>query len=115
MSKTSPPIASLSGLGLPQPLLIFLNQLWIRSGGNVDLIAEVEATQVAEDGGNRTHRCYRDEIDALEGELAQLKRQNRNLENMVLELTDCISQSKNTNRLIEQKLNELTERYDSGA
>lgn len=113
-NKANPPIAALSGLNLPQPLLTFLNQLWLRTGGNVDVISDIEVQQTAEDGGNRTYRRYRDEIDELTGLIAEQKRYSRSLEQQVLDLIDVVHQAKTRNRLLEQQINEIIERIDIG-
>lgn len=114
-NKANPPIAALSGLGLPVPLLTFLNQLWVRTGGNIDLISDIEVSQTLEDGGNRTYRRYRDEIDDLQGQLAEQKRHSRNLEQQIYMLIEMVDQAKTRNRKLEQNLNEIIERVDSGA
>ena len=114
-NKANPPIASLSGLGLPPPLLTFLNQLWVRTGGNVDIISDIEVSQTTEDGGNRTYRKNQDELADLESRLVQVRKQNKLLEQMVYELMNTVGNSKNKNRQLEQKLNEIIERFDSGA
>lgn len=113
-NKANPPIASLSGLNLPPALLQFLNQLWIRTGGSVDLISDIEASQTGEDGGNRTYRRFRDEIDDLQGMIAEQKRYSRSLEQQVLDLIDVVHQAKTRNRTLEQQLNEIIERVDAG-
>lgn len=38
MAKVNPPIAALSQLNLPRPLIDILDQLWRRTGGGVDTI-----------------------------------------------------------------------------
>lgn len=114
-NKATPPIASLASKGLPPELLVVLNQLYIRTGGPNDTISDIEVTQIAEDGGNRSYRRHRDEIQSLNGDIAQLKRLNRTLEQIVYELVDMCNQTKRQNKLTEQKLTELIERYDSGA
>lgn len=113
-NKANPPIASLSGLGLPQPLLTFLNQLWIRTGGSTDIIADIEVSQTGEDGGNRTYRRYQDEIEELRSLVSEQKRHSRNLEQQIFILTEMIDQAKTRNRTLEQNLNEIIERVDAG-
>lgn len=49
MSKVNPPIAALSTLNLPKPLLDFLNQLWLRTGGFEDFIETLDFSATAED------------------------------------------------------------------
>lgn len=81
---------------------------------NGNAIDNLEVTQTTEDGGNRTYRRFRDEIDNLEGEIAHIKRQNKALEQQVYELKYLVSQTKSISRLAEQNIIELTERFDSG-
>lgn len=111
------------------------NDIWLRTGGGVDKIEDIEVTQVGEDGGNRTQRRVRDELDEMRDNLAQVKRQNRVLEQSLHDAIDSIekvsrrsrlaeqllndaletiSQIKRNSRLTEQKIIELTERHDNG-
>lgn len=114
-NKANPPIAALSNLGLPQPLLTFLNQLWVRTGGGRDAISDIEVTQISEYTGNRSPRRFQDEIADLEGRLVAYKRENSAIRQQLSELEEQVNQGKKRNRLLEQKINELIERYDSGA
>ena len=114
VNKVNPPTAVLGRLGLPRELLTVLDQMWIKMGAGVDIISDMEVTQVTEDGGNRAYRQYRDDIYELETRLADLKRNQRKLEQVVFSLQELLERSKATNRLSEQKINELTERLDSG-
>lgn len=136
-------------------LLRFLHDIWLRTGGGVDLVEDLEASQTTENGGNRSTRFQRDEIDklwahitelkkpvdlrpeiqALSDQLSQLKRSistveqeiytlkediskttrsTRHYGQTVIELEDLIIQQKKVSKTTEQKVNELTERYDSG-
>lgn len=113
----------------------FLHDVWARTGGGIDVIADIEVQQVGEDGGNRTQRRVRDELDEIRDNLAQVKRQNRVLEQALNSAIDSIekvsrrsrlseqllndalekiSQTKRNSRLTEQKIVELTERHDNG-
>lgn len=122
-TEVNPPLGALSQARLNtiqdqqnflRDLLIFLNQLWTRTGGSSDLIADLEVTQVAEDGGNRSTRHLKDDIYEVETRLADLKRSHRCLEQAIYELQGIIGQTKSQNRTTEQKVNELEERLDSG-
>jgi hypothetical protein len=48
-----------------------------RTGGDDDVIQNIEITQVTQDGGNRTYRRYRDELDELQSQIVELKKTNR--------------------------------------
>lgn len=89
-------------------------QLRERTGGGVDLVADIGVQQVTEDGGNRTYRRFLDDIDDINGRITLLKRQNRNLENEIAEIKSLLLQTKSASRLAEQKINELESRIDSG-
>lgn len=120
------------------PVITYLNRYLtdlfvVLDGGNA--IENIEVQQVAEDGGNRTQRRVRDEIDEISNNLAQVKRQNRVLEQSLHgaiesiekvsrrsrqaeqslnDALETISQTKRSSRLTEQKITELTERHDDG-
>ena len=70
MPNVNPPIAALSRLNLPKPLLDFLNQLWERTGGYEDFIESLSFTTEAEDSRKFT-------------ELRQLTKQVKDLERQV--------------------------------
>ena len=91
-----------------------LDQQRDRSGGDVDLIADTEGAVVSHDGGNRTYRVFRDDIDALQGALIEAQKKSRQLEQRVFELSEVISKHSNQARRNEQLIAELTERLDSG-
>jgi len=82
---------------------------------NGEAIENVVAQQTAEDGGNRTHRYLRDDMDEVNSHIVQLKRQNRALEQEIYELKYLVSQTKHLSRQAEQNINDLTERLDSGS
>lgn len=141
-TDVNPPIGALSDLKIDlnsqqgrKQLLIFLNQLWLRTGGGTDLIADIGGAQTTQDGGNRSLiRRYRDQIDEIAGlhqesrrpkryeddiavlgdQIAQLKRQKTGFENLVNDLSGVIATLKKQNRTLENKLNELETRIDSG-
>lgn len=95
-------------------LIDVLDQLWTRTGGSTDLIEDLGVSQTTEDGGNRTYRRYEDDIHEIYGQLTEIKRQNRHLEQMVFELSEIIGQLHRQNRRLEQELNEIIQRVDNG-
>ena len=118
-NKVNPPIAALSTADFSTPqgkraLIDVINQVYQRIGGPVDVIADIEVQQTGEDGGNRTYRRFRDEIDDLHGQIAEQKRHARNLEQQIFMLVEMVDQAKTRNRTLEQELNEIIERVDSG-
>lgn len=48
--KVNPPIAALSKLNLPRPLIDIINQLWLRTGGSDDAIEGLEIGELYEPG-----------------------------------------------------------------
>ena len=82
---------------------------------NGNAIDDLQVQQTAEDGGNRTNRFLRDEIDELKSHVVQVKKQNRLLEQELYELKYLVSQTKHLSRQAEQNINDLTERFDSGS
>ena len=115
----NPPIGVLTTADLTtsqgrQVLIAILDQLFRRTGGGTDLIANLEVSQTSENGGNRTYRRWEDEIHDLKGQVVECKRQNRHLEQQIYELNDALSKAKRDNRRQEQELNEIIERLDSG-
>jgi len=89
----------------------FLHDLWVRTGGGVDLVEDVEVSQIARKGDNRV---FKDDIAVLNGDIAQLKRHNRTLEHTVSEVVELVAQTNRRSSSLDQKINELIERYDSG-
>ena len=92
-----------------------IRQLRDRTGGDVDVIQNIEVFQVTEDGGNRSNRFLIDRVSELENVASEAKRQNRQMMQMVHDLSETIGHQRRQLRLAEQKINELTERYDSGS
>lgn len=82
-NQANPPIAALSGLNLPAPLLTFLHQLWIRSGGNEDFISTLDFSVTADDSRKFSElrqltkkvNAQALEIDQLRSEIALLQNQ----------------------------------------
>ena len=70
MAKVNPPIAALSQLNLPRPLLDFLDQLWRRTGGGVDTI-EITDSNSSTISSRLTAQINNalDEVDTLRAEL----------------------------------------------
>lgn len=124
-------------------LNIFLHDLWTRTGGPVNVVENIEVTQVTEDGGNRTNRFLIDDIQRLEDRINEIKRRDNAQEIDCIkeqlelirmprhresdpeperrapkqdhsELYELIAQLKRQNRTLENKVNELEERLDSG-
>ena len=119
MTTVNPPThqiinADLTSREGKKQLADLVNQLYVRTGGSTDLIQDLEVSQTGEDGGNRTYRRFRDEIDDLYSHIVQLKKQNRALEQALFEVCDRLDQTKRINRSTEQKVNEIIERVDSG-
>lgn len=124
-------------------LNMFLHDLWTRTGGPVNVVENIEVTQVTEDGGNRTSRFLIDDIQRLEDRINELRRRDNTQEIDYIkeqlelirmprhresdpepvrrvpkkdqsELYELIAQLKRQNRTLENKVNELEERLDSG-
>jgi len=89
----------------------FLTDAWVRSGGGEDLIQDVGDQQTAEDGGNRSYRKFDDEIAELAAAIDQIKRTNKNLELLLNEALEEISEVKVKSKLSNQELSELSERF----
>lgn len=51
-----------------------LRQSRTRTGGDEDLVADIEVAAVSEDGGNRSNRFIRDEVDNLHSLVVEKKR-----------------------------------------
>lgn len=121
----------------PQTLAYFdylnkwCHQIWLRTGGSEDFVADTEATVVSNDGGNRTNRFLRDEIDNLWSHILEnkkkdyksdidelrdmfydLKRSVRPVDTSFLE--NQIADLKRQNSFLRQLVYEIIERYDSG-
>lgn len=119
MAKVNPFIAPIPQKFMADPelrgyfeyLTQFLHDLLQRTGGGNDDIADLELTVVSQDGGNRTYRFLEDEIQDLKASIAELKRKNQRL---IDELQLSQEPIKRNTRTLEQKINELEERIDSG-
>lgn len=113
------------------------HDIWLRTGGGVDVVEDTEVSLTTQDGGNRTNRYLRDEIDDLKGRIEEIrkprdytqeildiinsqKRQTRQeveQEPTIIKntyLTEKYESLKRHTRTLEQKINELEERLDNG-
>lgn len=78
MAKVNPPIAALSQLNLPRPLLDFLDQLWRRTGGGDDFIQSLSYTVEAEDSRKFTElRQLTKKVNQLEVKLEDMCTENQ--------------------------------------
>ena len=97
-----------------QNIALIIDQTRTRTGGDTDLIADTESSVTSQDGGNRSYRVFRDEIDELHGALVEAQKKSRRLESRVFELSEVILNHNSHSRRNEQLIAELTERLDSG-
>lgn len=85
----------------------FLHDLWVRSGGPVDQVADTEAALVTGNGENRGYRRFEDMITDLEGRVTEAKRNTKSCEQICHELGEKIEAKSRKINELEARINGL--------
>lgn len=109
-NKVNPPIASLNHLNLPKPLLDFLNQLWLRTGGSADLVDTSLSTAIT--NISRLNAQVSDLETKQESMRAELNTVRSLANSAILELQEQCSESHAVKNRVMGRLEGITEKLD---